>query len=118
MSHLFYPAATVMYAVVNTASSEDEVPPSSDAGAAVRPKRKDRSRTDEGNGTAAANSGMASDEIGAGAGFTPTWRDGMEGRVEARRERIAASETAGRPRPAQAPRTQNQLMDDEEESKY
>ena len=108
-----------MYGVVNTASSEDEVPPPSTE-AAVRPKRKDRTRRDEGNGTTAANSGAAGDEMDSGSGFTPAWRDGMQNRVEARRERIAASESAAtpRPRPAPAPvRPENQWMDDEEESK-
>jgi len=109
-------SSTVMYAVVNTASSEDEVPaPASEA--AVRPKRKERGQREEGNGTrpaAAAAASSPGDEMDSG--FTPTWREGMEGRVEARRERVAAApDSATRPRPA-APRTENNgFMDDEEE---
>lgn len=102
-----------MYAVVNTASTEDEIPPVPDK--VIRQKRK-RGQGDEQNGATSAAPAVSTDEIDSG--FTQQWRQGMDERAEIRRERVNNASAAATSAPRTAPpRTENRgFMDDEEES--
>lgn len=86
----------MVYTIVNTVSDDDE-----DTRAASRRTNKTNGGVESHQGGASSSSGGPSgssnglDPVDVAEGFTPQWREGLESRVERRREAVASNAGSG-----------------------